>query len=117
MELADLALAQEQLALATGLMVHPVAVAVFGDMTVDQPHLFFVQGRIAFGDRALALAKRLDLGSGENDPRLELILNEIIVTRAPVFGNDLALVERLGVRLGHGWARLGDYPRLLQGKS
>ena len=72
----------------------PVAVAVFRDVAVDQPDLLALHRRIAFGDRALAVAKRLHLGPGQRDARLEPVLDEIIEARAPVLGDDLLLVER-----------------------
>ena len=82
-------------------MIEPVAVAVFRNMAVDQPDFLAFDRRIAFRDRALAMAQRFDFGSGELDSRLESFLDEIIEARAAVFGHDPLLVERLGQRLGH----------------
>ena len=78
------------------LMVEPVAVTVFRDVTVDQPHFVPIGSSIALGDRSLAVAERLHLGPAELDPSFEAVLHEIVEPRAPVFGHDFLLVERLG---------------------
>ena len=104
-QLGDLAPFEQQLARPARLVVEAVAVAVFGDVAVDQPDLLALDRRIAFGDRALAVAKRLHLGPGERDPGLEPVLDEIVEARAPVLGDDLLLVERLA---GAAWTR-ADY--------
>src|SRR5687768_18473705 len=86
-------------------MVEAIAVAVFGDVAVDQPNLLALDGGIALRDRPLAAAQRLHFGAGELDSRLEPLLDEIVETRAPVLGDDLGLVERGWQRLGHGRVR------------
>src|SRR5690242_15530600 len=86
-------------------MVEPVAMAVFRHVAIDEPDFLTVHGRIALRDRAFAVAQGFHLGSGEQDPRLEPLLDEIIEARTPVFGDDLLLVEGLRERLGHDWLR------------
>jgi hypothetical protein len=82
-------------------MIEPIAVAVFGNVTVDQPHLIAVDRGIALRDRTFAVSKRLNLSPGELDACLEPVLDEIVEPRAPVLGHDLLLVEGLWKRLGH----------------
>src|SRR5690348_12499639 len=101
LQLRDFPVLQQQLPQPLRLMVQSVAVAIFGNVAVDQPHLLALDLGIALGDRSLALAKRFDLGAGELDARLEPLLDEVVEASAPVFGDDLLLVERLRERLGH----------------
>ena len=83
-------------------MIEAVAMAEFGDIAVDQPHLVALHFGIAFGDRAFAEAQRFDLGPFQCDPRLEHLFDGKVKARAPVFGNDLLLVEFGGrLRTGH----------------
>src|SRR3954465_518581 len=99
--LVDLAGGEEELARPLGLVVEAVAVAEFGDVGVDQPHLAVLHFGIALRDRAFAEAQRLHLGAGERDPRLIFVLDRIIEARPPVLGDDLLLVERFGARADH----------------
>src|SRR5437868_3503482 len=101
-ELGDFPVLEQQLPRPPRLMVEAVAVAIFGDMAVDQPDLGALGGGIALGNRTLALAERFHLGAGQLNSGLEPFLDEIVEARAAVFGHDLALVERLRKRLGHG---------------
>src|SRR5437899_3111081 len=87
-QLGDFAVLEQQFPRPPRVMVETIAVAVFGDMAVDQPYLFTLGRGIALGDRALALAQRFHLGPGELDPGLEALLDEIVKARAPVFGAD-----------------------------
>src|SRR3990170_203240 len=111
LELGDFTAAEQQFPLAARLMIHAVAVAIFGDRAVDQPDLLAFDRGIAFGDRPLAAAQRLDLGAAQLDPGFEPFLDEIIVARAPVLGDDFGLVERGWKRLGH---QASDEPRIDQ---
>ena len=101
-QLGDLAVVEQQLAGALGLVIVAVAVAEFGDVGVDQPHLLVLHLGIAFRDRALAEAQGLHLGAGQRDPGLEFVLDDIVEARAPVLGDDLLLVEFLGAGTNHG---------------
>src|SRR6476661_5369812 len=100
-QLGYLTTLQQQLTLPARLVVQAVAVAVFRDVAVAQPDLVTFGGRVAFSDRAFALAQRFHLGSGELDASLEPLLDEIVEASAPVLGHDLSLVEGLRKRLGH----------------
>src|SRR3569832_2971140 len=111
LKLGDLALLEQQFALAPRLMVEAVAVAIFGNVAVDQPHFLAVNGGIGLRDRSLAGAQRLDLGTRQLDPCLKPLLDKIIEARAPVLGHDLLLVELLRKRLGH-WR--SDQSRMLK---
>ena len=102
LEPGDFTVLEQELALPPWLMVQAVPVAVFGDVTVDQPYLVAFNRGIAFSDRTFAAAERFHFGAGELDSSLEPILNEIVEARPPVLGDDLLLVEWLGQRLGHG---------------
>ena len=101
MKLGNLALMQQQLARALGLVVEAVAVAEFGDIGVDQPDFALAHFGIALRNRALAKAQRLHFGPGQHDPGLEHILDIIVELRPPVLGNDLLLVECCVGRTGH----------------
>jgi hypothetical protein len=102
MQLGDFATLQQQLPLASRLMVEAVAVAIFRNVAVDQPHLVILDGGVTLRYRSLALPQRFYLGSGELNPGLEPLLDEIVESRPPVLGDDLLLVELLRERLGHG---------------
>src|SRR5207248_448406 len=100
-QLGDFPVLQQQLPRPARRVIKPVAVALFGDVAVDQPDFLALGRRIALGDRSLALPQRLDLGSRQLNPGLEPLLDEIVEARAAVFGHDLLLVERLRERFGH----------------
>src|SRR5690606_9432255 len=101
MQPRNLALVEQQLAAAPGIMVEAVAMAELGDVGVDQPHLFVVDLGIALRDRSLAEAQRLHLGPGERDTRLVAVLDDVIEARAPILGDGLLLVEGLGLGTRH----------------
>ncbi len=63
-QLVNFAFVEQQLARALWFMIEAVAVAEFGDIGVDQPDLAVIHFGIAFGDRSLTEAQRLDLGAG-----------------------------------------------------
>ena len=71
-------------------------------MAVDQPQFIAIDRGIALRDRALAGAKRLHLGALEFDSGFKPLLDEIFVTRAPVLGDDLGLVEFVDEWFAHG---------------
>src|SRR5512139_1998509 len=84
-------------------MIEPVAVAIFGNMAVDEPDLLPFDQRIAFRDRPFARSKRLHFGAFKLDAGLEALLDEILEARTPVLGDDLGLVEFLN------WWSLGQW--------
>ena len=102
LELGNFPPFQQKLPRPARLMVEAVPMAVFGDVAVDQPDFLAFDVGIAFRDRALAVTERLHFGPRKLDAGFEPVLDEIIVPCAPVLGDDLLLVERLGKRLGHG---------------
>jgi hypothetical protein len=99
--LVDLALMKQQLAGPLGLVIMAIAMAEFRDVRVDQPDLIILHLGIAFGDGSLAEAQRLHLGAGERNPRLEKILEEIFIARAPVLRDRLHFLEGFGARTSH----------------
>ena len=58
LKLGNLTVLEQQFARSARLVVEPVAVAVFRDVAVDEPDLVAFDGRVAFGDRSLAMAER-----------------------------------------------------------
>ena len=71
---------QQQLALALGRMVVPRAVEIFGDIGTFQPHFTpTVNGDERLGERRPPLAQRLDLGPGQHQSRLVLVLDQVIM--------------------------------------
>ena len=68
-ELGDFAVLEQQFPRPPRLVVEAIAVAVFGDVAVDQPHLVALDRRVALGDRAFALAQRLHFGAGRAGSR------------------------------------------------
>src|SRR6185312_5713113 len=69
----DLALVQQQLARAHRLVVRAVALVVRGDLHAVQPHLAVAHVGVALGQRRAAAPQRLDLGSGQDETRLEAV--------------------------------------------
>src|SRR5258708_9259762 len=110
-ELGYLAAFQQQLPRSARFVVQAIAMAVLGNMAVDQPDFIASHRRLAFCDRTLTLTERLHLGAGKLDPCLESLLDEIVEARAAVFGHDLLLVEWVRKRLGH---KGSDQPRMLE---
>ena len=70
-QLVDLAFVQKQFSRSFGLVVEPVAVAVFGNIRVDQPHLAVAHFGIAFRNRRLARTQCLHLGALQRKPGLD----------------------------------------------
>src|SRR4051812_19577374 len=54
LQLGDLAVLKQQFARPPRLVVESVAVAIFGNVAVDQPHFLAFDRGVAFGDRPLA---------------------------------------------------------------
>src|SRR5207253_5281470 len=77
-QLGELAMVQQQFARPLRLVIVTVAVAEFWDVGVDQPGLLVLHLGVALGDRTLAEAKRLHLGSGEHDAGLIFVLDRIV---------------------------------------
>src|SRR5690349_3425802 len=92
-------------------MVETVAVAILGDVAVDQPDFVAIDRRVALRDRPLAVTQRFHFGPGKLDARLESLFDEIVEARSPVFGHDLLLVEGLRERLCHGRLRSAPHAR------
>ncbi|PAV65923.1 hypothetical protein WR25_04339 [Diploscapter pachys] len=109
MELVYLTFVKQQFTRALGFVIEAVAVAEFGDVGVDQPHLPVAHLGIAFADAALAEAQGFHLGAGERDPRLIDGIDAVFEPRLAVLGDDLLLVEGGGLGTRH-WARCRECP-------
>ena len=59
------------------------------DVHLLEPELAALAARVRLGDRRPALPQRLDLRTGQDDARLEALLDVIVVTRAAVAGDGL----------------------------
>ena len=82
-------------------MVIAVAVAPFLDIGVYQPDLVILHLGIAFRDRARSEPKRFHFRPGQHDAGFKLVIEKIVIARAPVFGDDLLLVKFLRPRFRH----------------
>ena len=56
LQLGNFSMLEQQLARSARLVIEAIAVAVFGDVAVDQPDFLALQGGIALSNRALAVA-------------------------------------------------------------
>ncbi len=101
----QLAPADQELALAPFLMGKHCAV-IGGDIGIGQPKFAVVNTCIAVRDIGLARAQGFDLGAGQDDTDLEIILDGIIIARTPIIGDDF-VVFVFGF-LGHSCAQIGD---------
>src|SRR3954471_17683889 len=88
-EPVDLALAQQQLAGPTGLVVEAVAAVELGNVGVEQVDLAAHVASVGLADRRPALAQRLHLRAAEYQAGLEALVDEVVVVRASVLGDEL----------------------------
>ena len=100
LELHDLLLMHEQTAIAERLSVEDIAVLVGADVDTDGVQL--AAGHLAVGilEVDTAAADALDLGAVELDPRLVLLVDEVVVPGLFILGDDLD--AGLGRFFGHG---------------
>ena len=99
---------EQQLPRSLGNVVHPIGLDVLGDVAAHEPDLAAVEVGVSIFQVRLAVAQALDLGAGQDDPRLDLLQEVKLVPRAAVAGDDLeGAVVRLALRfalaaaLGH----------------
>ena len=60
---------------------------IFRDVCVDQVKLACVLVRISLSDAGLPLAQHLHLGALQNDPRLQRVLDQVIMACSPILGD------------------------------
>jgi len=91
-KLRQLALLEQKLPQALGLVVEAIARLIFGDRRVDEPSLALaVDMRVALGDRRLAGAQRFDLRAGQREAGVERLAELVIEARLAIFGDDLEI--------------------------
>ena len=88
-QLVDLNMMQQQLAHPGRIVVLPVTEGVFGDVHVVDEHLAVLNAAERFLEIHLAVADRLDLGSGQHNAGFKGLLDIIIVVSLFVGGDDL----------------------------
>ena len=88
-ERVDLAPAQEQLAVAVGVVVGHVPLRVLGDVGADEPELAVAHVREGALEGRVPLAQRLDLRPGEDEAGLEAFEQVVVVPSAPVVRDEL----------------------------
>src|SRR5215207_5660312 len=93
-QLVDLGAMQQQLARSARLVIEAVARGVDRDVGIDQPGLAALFRHVGFSNRASAAAQRLHLGAGQSEPRLEGLLDEVVVPRLAVLGHYRAVQLR-----------------------
>src|SRR6185503_4249345 len=92
-----------------------IALLVGRDVELVEVDLAAFDGGVAVGELRLALAQRLHLGPGQGKPRLQRLLDEVVVQRLAV-GRDgevlLRVLRRVAartrgasMRLAHVWER------------
>ena len=82
-------------------MIVTVAVTPFLNIGVDQPDLVILHLGIAFGDRARPGTQRFHFRTGQHDSRFKLVIQKIVITRAPIFRDDPLLVKFFRPRFCH----------------
>src|SRR6185312_13734277 len=80
---------QQQLPLASGLVVEAIGGAVLGDVGVDQRELAAFDADVRLGDVGAALAQRLHLAAGERQARFERLVEEVVEPGPAVLGDQL----------------------------
>src|SRR6185436_20265467 len=101
----DLPLLEQELPVALRRMVLAVAVAVRADVGADQPGLAVADLDEAVLELDPAHPRRLHLGAGEPQPRLERLQDVVVVPRPPVrrqLAHDRPLLLGMTDRLRHG---------------
>ena len=72
-------------------MIVDVAVAVLGDVRVEQKSLTMLHADVGLGDISMTLSEAFDLGALEHQAGLKGIVDGIIVARPPMAGDDLLI--------------------------
>src|SRR6056297_97822 len=81
------------------------------DVGVDEPKFAILHRRIAFGDVGGVFAQGFHFGPFENDATLEVVLDSVIIARAPILGDHLVI--RVILEFGHS-AQIISQPRAVQ---
>src|SRR5438477_9492204 len=68
-------------------MIEVTRSRILRDVRVDEVKLACVLVRISLGDAGLPLAQHLHLGALQDDPRLQRVLDQVIVARSPILGD------------------------------
>src|SRR5260370_36187973 len=89
---------EQELARTQRLVVHEVRLRVGRDVHVFQPRLVAIDPHEPVPKVRAPIANRLHLGTCEHDPRLELLVDEVVVVRAAV-NCDISLTLVLAVLL------------------
>src|SRR5680860_975741 len=85
----------EQLPGSIRVMVRIRAMLVRIDMGTDQPQLSVQHAHVRLADGNLAIANRLDLGTGQNDAGFQRVADFIVMERASVLRDDPVSSRRL----------------------
>src|SRR5580765_6570546 len=92
----DLGAVQQQLAFPPRLVVGPGALGVLRDVHAGQPRLAVPDVGVAVDQVGVPGAQGLDLGAGQHQPRLEDVVDVVVVPGLAVLGHQLA-----ALLLGH----------------
>jgi hypothetical protein len=85
---------EEQLANAERIVVPAVPLGPRGDVGADEPRLVALDPRIGVREVDLAGPDGLDLGPGQHDAGLELLVDRVLVACPPVEGDRLGFAHR-----------------------
>ncbi len=80
-----------------------------GDIGVGQPKLAVVHRGIAIGNIRLAHAQGLHFGAHQDDAHLKIVLDRVVIARAPVLGDNFVIC--LFGFLGHSFAEISEGAR------
>src|SRR6266487_4242593 len=96
---------EEELPDPLRFMVVAVGLLEGGDVGADEPGLVALDARIGIGEVDLAGPDRLDLRPGQDDARLERLVDRVLVSGPPVEGHRL-LVRHRSILRHLRWSRM-----------
>ena len=87
-QMFDLPTMCQELAGTNGVVICITSMRIRRDMTAYKPQFAIINADIGLRDRRLSFADRFDLGAAQDDTRLNLILDEILVKGPSILRHD-----------------------------
>ena len=104
-EVVDLLAMQQQLATAIGVAIENRAVGIRVNVHVVQPAFAVANEGEGVGDLTCTLTQAADLGAGEFKTALKRLVDEVLMMRGAILGDQFLLPARLaGESIGHGYS-------------
>ena len=100
-EVGKLLTADQKFTAAAFFVLELSCLFVGRNIAVHEPEFAVFHSRVAFGNIRAPLAELLHFRSLKHDPAFEIILDRVIIARAPILGDHLVVRIRFSIALCH----------------